>query len=176
MNDQGSPLELLLFFASVSLLAIGGANSVMPEILHQSVEVRHWMTNSEFSDLYAIARASPGPNMLIVSLIGWKASGFWGALAATIGMCGPSCTLTYLVNRLWDRFRHTRWRAAVQRGLAPVTIGLVLASGYVLAQVTTTGWASYLVLAATIIVVMASKINPLWVLAAAGSLGAVGLV
>ena len=176
MSDEGSPLDLLLFFAALSLVAVGGANTVMPEIHRQAVDLRHWMTNAEFADLYAIARASPGPNMLIVSLIGWKAAGFWGALAATLGMCGPSCALTYGVNRLWDRLRHTRWRAAVQLGLAPVTIGLVLASGYVLTRVTATGWPSYGVVAATVVVVMTTELNPLWVLGAAGALGALKLV
>ncbi|MBI1775395.1 MAG: chromate transporter [Proteobacteria bacterium] len=175
MKD-GAPIEIFLLFAGLSLIAVGGANTVIPEIHREAVDLRHWVTSQEFADLFAIARASPGPNMLIVSLIGWKAAGFWGALAATIGLCGPACTLTYLVDRIWERFRHTRWRAAVQLGLAPVTIGLVLASGYILTRATVSGWQTYGVVAATVVATLMTDINPLWLLAAAGLLGAFGVL
>ena len=132
-------IDLVRHFAVLSLLAIGGANAVVPEMHRHAVEVAHWMTDQEFAALYAIGQAAPGPNVLVVTLIGWHVAGIAGALVATIAMCGPSSLLTYTVVRFWDRFKERPWRAYVQTGLAPVTVGLVAASAFLLARATDTG-------------------------------------
>ncbi|HVM81396.1 MAG TPA: chromate transporter [Stellaceae bacterium] len=168
--------ELMLLFASLSLVAVGGANTVVPEMHRQAVEVGGWMSDGEFANLYAIVRAAPGPNMLISTLIGWEAAGLWGALVATAAMCIPSCLLAYAVSHLWDRYRHKRWRRDVEAGLAPVTVGLVLASAYVLTGAADQSWRAYAVTAATAAVSLATRINALWVLALAGVLGGAGLL
>jgi len=169
-------LILVLQFGMLSLLAFGGVQTVVPEIHRQAVDVAAWMTASEFADLFAISQASPGPNMLIVALVGWKAAGLAGAALATLGMCGPSCVLTYVVNGWWHRFRGTRWRAAVQAGLAPVTLGLVLAGGYVLTRAADGSWTALLITGLTTVVLLATRLHPLWVLAAGGLVGMAGLV
>jgi chromate transporter len=171
-----SLLELALLFGSLSLVAVGGANTVVPEMHRQAVDVGHWMSDTDFANLYAIVRAAPGPNMLISTLIGWTAAGFWGALVATVAMCAPSCLLTYGVTRIWERYRYTTWRGAVEAGLAPLTVGLVLASGYVLSRAADQDWGDVAVTAATAGIALGTRINVLWVLAAAGFLGAVGLI
>jgi len=168
--------ELAAHFALLSLIAIGGAQTVIPEMHRQAVDVARWMTAPEFADLFAISQAAPGPNMLIVALIGWKAAGLAGALVATLAMCGPSCALTYVVNQAWHRFRGTRWRAAVQAGLAPVTVGIVLASGYILTRAADHSLVAYLVTAATVAGLLLTRLNPLWFLAGGGVLGLFGLV
>src|SRR5207249_1867432 len=89
------------------------------------------------------------PNMLIVSVIGWKVYGFLGALVATLAICAPSSVLTFAIAHVWDRFRDAPLRAAIQRGLAPVTVGLVLASGYVLARTADETLPAYAITAAT---------------------------
>lgn len=142
----------------------------------QAVEVGHWMSSAEFANLYAIVRAAPGPNMLISTLIGWKAAGVWGALVATAAMCGPSCLLTYGVTRIWQRYRHTRWRPAVEAGLAPVTVGLVLASAIVLTRAADPNWRALAVTGATALLGVVTRINALWLLAGAGALGAAGML
>ena len=167
---------LAVHFAHLSLLAFGGAQTVIPEIHRQAVDIAHWMTASEFADLFAISQASPGPNMLFVSLVGWKAAGLAGALVATLGMCLPSCVLTYWVSRAWHRFRGARWRRAVQSGLAPVTVGIVLASGYILTRAADETWLAFALTAATALVVLTTRLNPLWMLAAGGLLGIAGIV
>jgi hypothetical protein len=90
-------VALCVQFALLSLLAFGGANSVVPEMHRQAVDVHHWMTGSQFAALFAIAQAAPGPNFMISTLVGWKAAGLAGALIATLAMCGPSCVLTFWV-------------------------------------------------------------------------------
>ena len=168
-------VELARQFGFLSFLAIGGVNSLIPEIHRRVVDVQGWMTNAEFAQAFAISQASPGPNMLIVSVIGWKVYGFLGALVATVAICLPTSVLTFGIAHVWDRFRGAPLRAAIQRGLAPVTVGLVLASGYVLAQTTDDGWVSYALTAATALLALNTRRHPLWFLAAAAVLGALGL-
>jgi len=176
MKPGDALLALALQFAMLSLIAVGGANTVVPEMHRFFVESRGWISDSEFADLFAIAQAAPGPNVLIVGLLGWKVAGLAGATVSTLAMCGPSGLLTYAVGQVWHRFRGAPWRAAVQAGLAPLTVGLILASGYILAGAADHGWAGYAVTAATVALVMTTKLHPLWLLGAAGLLGCVGLV
>jgi len=114
--------------------------------------------------------------MLISTLIGWKAAGIWGALVATAAMCVPSCVLTYGVTRIWERYSHTTWRRVIEAGLAPVTVGLVAASAYVLTRAADHNWRSLAVTAITAGLAAFSRVNALWILAAAGALGALGVL
>ena len=138
-----SPLfDLAVEFLGLSLLSIGGANAIIPELHLRVVETLHWMTDADFAQLFALSQAAPGPNVLIVSLVGWKVAGVTGAVVAIVAMCGPSSALTYAFTQVWDRFRDAPLRLAIQRGLAPVTEGLILASGYVLARTTDHRWSA----------------------------------
>ena len=168
--------EIAALFASLSLVAVGGANTVVPEMHRQAVEVGGWMSDGEFANIYAIVRAAPGPNMLISTLIGWEAAGIPGAFVATAAMCLPSCLLVYAVSHVWDRYRYARWRRDVEAGLAPVTVGLVLASAYVLTGAADQSWRAYLVTAGTTALSLGTRVNALWVLALAGALGGAGLL
>jgi chromate transporter len=170
-------VTIALSFSVLSLLAIGGVTSILPEVHRVTVDVHHWLTDAEFTQMFAIAQASPGPNMLIVALIGFRVAGVPGALTAAAAICLPSCTLAYLVERLWQRFRGTPLRRAVEAGLAPITIGLVIATGWLVARgAPGTGWTAYAITAATAGLVLATRVNPLWLFAAAGALGLAGLV
>lgn len=171
-----SLLQLFLSFCLLSLMAVGGANALIPELHRQVVEVNGWMDGAEFAALFAIAQAAPGPNVLVVTLIGWKVAGLPGAIATTLGMCGPSSLLAYGVGKLWQRFRASPWRLAIQRGLAPITIGLVLGSGYLLTRMADSNWPAYLLTGITAVVCLKSKLNPLWLLAVGAMLGLLGLV
>jgi chromate transporter len=169
-------VELALEFVILSLLSFGGANAIIPEIHQRAVEVHHWMTDADFSQMFALSQAAPGPNVLIVSLIGWKAAGVAGAVVAMAAMCGPSSVLTYFVAHAWDRFRDAPLRIALQLALAPVTVGLVLSAGYVLAQIADQSWRAYAITAATLVLSAATRLHPLWMLAAAAAVGALGVV
>lgn len=176
MSDDGILIRLAASFAGISLMAVGGANAVLPEIQRLVVDQYGWVSATELAELFALGQAAPGPNVLVVSLIGWRMAGVAGALAATLGMCGPTCVLTYLLAGWWERFRAARWRRIVQAGLAPVTVGLVLASGFVLSQAAAYGPLSWVISAVTAVAVMATRLNPLVLLAVAGVLGALGAV
>ena len=112
-------LELGLQFSLLSLLAFGGANAVLPEMHRLVVENHHWMSDAAFSQLFAIAQAAPGPNLLVVTLIGWQVAGVAGALATTLAFCLPSSLLIFFLARIWARWRSDRWRRAIEAGVAP---------------------------------------------------------
>jgi chromate transporter len=139
-----------------------------------AVDVMHWMNDRQFADMYAMAQVSPGPNVIIVALIGYHVAGFAGAGVAITAMCGPTCTLAFFVARTWDRFKGARWRMAIQAGMVPLSIGLIAASAFVLARVADRNVYAALITAATAAVAFFTRINPLWVFLAAGVLGLSG--
>lgn len=166
--------DLAVQFVLLSLVAFGGANAVVPEIHRLCVGVRHWMSDAEFAHLFAIAQAAPGPNVMISTLVGWRVAGIPGALVATLAMCGPTCLLTYLVSRSWERWRSTRLGAAIGAGLAPVTVGMVASSAWLLTRAADSDWRLGLVTAASTLLAWRTRLNPLWCLGAAAALGLAG--
>jgi chromate transporter len=169
-------VELIAQFLLLSMLSIGGANAVIPEMHRRAVDVHHWMTDADFTQLFALSQAAPGPNVLIVSLIGWKVAGVMGGLVAMLAMSGPSSLLTYGVAHAWERFRDAPLRIALQRGLAPVTVGLILASGYVLTRTADQSWAAYAITGVTLGLGLVTPVHPLWFLGIAAVIGALGWV
>ena len=169
-------IELAAQFLVLSLLSIGGANAVIPEIHLRAVETEHWMTDADFAQLFALSQAAPGPNVLIVSLIGWKVAGVLGGIVALLAMSGPSSVLTYGVAHVWERWRDAPWRIAIQRGLAPVTVGLILASGYVLTRTVDQSWTAYAITGTTLTLALSTRLHPLWMLGVAAVLGAFGVI
>jgi chromate transporter len=124
---------LALNFMLMSLFAVGGANAAVPEMHRLAVDVNRWMTDRQFTDMFAIAQVSPGPNVIIVTLIGYHVAGVMGALVATFAMCGPTCILAFYAGRAWDRFRNAPWRSVIEHALVPLSVGLFSASAYILA-------------------------------------------
>jgi chromate transporter len=173
MTDN--PLVALAgYFAMLSLFAVGGANAAIPEMHRIAVEATHWMSDKQFADSFAIAQMSPGPNVIIVTLIGFHVAGLAGAGVATVAMCGPTCLLAFVVARTWDRFKHARWRVAVQSGLVPLSLGLLAASAFVLTSVADRNVYGGAITAVTALAGFATRINPLWIFAGAGLLGLSG--
>jgi chromate transporter len=176
-NDGfGSLFSLAWTFGLMSLFAIGGANAAIPEIHRAAVELQHWMTDTQFADVFAIAQLSPGPNVLIVTLIGYQVAGIAGGLVATLAMCGPTAMLAWYVSRLMARSHHARWPAIIQAALVPVAIGLMSASGLIVALTCDRSWAGAAITAAAAMLAATTRINPLWMLLAAGCLGFAGVV
>jgi chromate transporter len=165
-------LELALYFGILSLVSFGGMASVMPEMQRYVVDVKGWATAGEFIQLFAVAQAAPGPNVLIASLVGWKVAGLPGALVALGAICAPAAALALWVSSLWERFRHSPWRGAVQRMLVPLVVGLVLSGGYVIATPGAPDWRMWLIAALSAAGTLHRSLNPLWILAAGGFAGA----
>ena len=145
--------------------------------MHNFVVANGWVTDREFADCFAVSQVVPGPNMiLMMGLVGLKVGGIPGAIAAALATFGPPSLIYYTAHRLWHRFRDAPWQRIVRLGLAPLTIGLVIAGGYVMAQAAGAGWHSALVTTAAVALMLATRINPLWILLTGGALGGLGLL
>jgi chromate transporter len=177
MSDNVNPIWTLVWtFAVMSLFAVGGANSAIPEMHRIAVNVHHWMDDKQFADVFAISQLSPGPNVLIVTLIGYSVAGVAGALTATLAMCGPTALLAYYVNRFLARSKHSRWPAIIQAALVPLSIGLMGASGLILARTSDQSWIAALTTLVAAILAFATRLNPFWMLLAGGILGFAGVI
>jgi len=141
-----------------------------------AVDVHHWLSDKQFADVFAISQLSPGPNVLIVTLIGYTVGGIGGAVVATLAMCVPTAALAYFVSRLLRRSSHARWPSIVQAALVPLSIGLMAASGLVLALTADRTWGAALVTAVAAVLATLTRLNPLWLLLAGGILGFAGFV
>ncbi|MDE1935039.1 chromate transporter [Bradyrhizobium sp.] len=177
MNSDSNPvLTLAWTFAAMSLFAVGGANSAIPEMHRVAVDVNHWLSDQQFTDVYAIAQLSPGPNVLIVTLIGYSVAGLLGALVATVAMCVPTAVLALIVSRFLTRASQARWPGIVQAALVPLSIGLMGASGFILARTSDRTLVAVLVTVGAAMLASVTRLNPLWMLLAGGCAGFAGLI
>jgi chromate transporter len=175
MIFSAAAVALVMHVALLSLISFGGVPGVLPD-LHDFVVTRNgWLSDRDFANCFAVVQAIPGPNMvLMASFIGWQVGGLPAAAASAVAMFAPACTLSYAVFGYWDRFRHTYWQRLVRRGLAPVTIGLVIAGGFVMARTGDVGWTGAAVSIVAIAVMLGTRINPLWLLGGGAILGGCG--
>ena len=176
MNSSFASLTLAARLAVLSSISFGGFPTVLPDV-HDFAVAEGWVTDHEFANLFAVSQVTPGPNMiLMMSLLGLEVGGISGAVIVALATFGPPCLMYYLSYRLWDRFRDMPWQRIVRRGLAPLTIGLVIAGGYVMARSAAGGWQSAAVTAAAVALMLGTRLNPLWLLTAGGVLGGLGLL
>jgi chromate transporter len=168
--------ELVVQFCILSLLAFGGINALLPEIHRITVESHHWMNDTTFAQLFAIAQAAPGPNFLIVTLVGWHVAGLAGALAATLAICAPSSLLVFVFTHYWEKAGDAPWRYAVQLGVTPLAVGLVLSSGWLISLSANENWRAFALTGATVLIVLSGRVHPLWLIGAGALLGLAGVV
>ena len=177
MSSPSAPVTLAMHLALLSSISFGGFPSVLPDLRNFVVAGNGWVTDQEFTNFFALAQAVPGPNMiLLMSFIGWKVGGVPGAIVSAVATFGPACAMYFAAHQLWDRFRDAAWQKIVRRGLAPLTIGLVIAGGTVMARSGDAGWRGVALTIAAAGVMIRVRINPLWVLAGGGAFGGLGLL
>lgn len=161
-------VRLINVFALLSLLAVGGGTAVLPEMKHDVVEVHHWVTDTQFADIYSLGQLAPGPNMTCVILVGYEVTGLAGAAIVLFAFFFPSSLLCYWVSAVWESAGGSPWRDSVQRGMAPIVIGLMLAGVYAVGKTAAfsvaQGWERNgitLAICAGVVALLAStKINP----------------
>ena len=166
--------QIALTFGLLSLLSIGGANATIPEIHRQIVDVRHWIDDATFANLIAIGQTAPGPNVLIVSMIGWQMAGVPGMLAATFAIVLPSSCLALTVERATARFASVAWIGLVRAALAPLAVGFMLASGYVMTRAAYQGALSLAITAGAVALLVGTRRSPLGAIAAGALVGVIG--
>jgi chromate transporter len=177
-------LQIAALFATLSLLSIGGGNAVLPDMHMQAVNGRHWLTNSQFADIFSISQAAPGPSILIVTLVGYAAGlaaggvpgAILGGIIATVSMITPAAILVYVLTLFWQKAQKSRLRYAVEKGFAPLTVGLILASSLVMSRAADHDWRAYSLTAICTVIFISTKLNPLIVVFAAGLVGYLGFV
>lgn len=175
MDDDNLLLTLFLLFVPLSLLSVGGGVSIIAPLHHQTVQTLGWLSEKQFVEVFAIARAAPGPGSLIVPLIGWKVAGAAGAIVASLGMFIPSSLLVYGIGNLWNRYRGTMIHSTLERGLACVAAGLILAGTLAIFQAAGTGWLAWAVAGGSAAILYWRSINPLWLLFGGGGLYAIAM-
>jgi chromate transporter len=177
MSDSSAPIALTAHLALVSSISFGGFPTVLPDVHNFVVATHGCLTDQEFANFYAIAQSIPGPNMiLMMSFVGWKVWGFPGAVASAFATFGPPCAMYFAGYRLWDRFRNAPWQRIVSLGLVPVTIGIVIASGIVIARAADTGWRTAVLTLVAVAITLATRLNPMWMILAGAALGGLGLL
>jgi chromate transporter len=174
--SQSPVLELFWHCAQLSLLAVGGAVATVPGLQRQVVVEQGWLSASEFTGSVALAQAAPGPNLLFVAVVGFNVAGLTGALAALAGMLLPSTSLTLVVSRWGGRRRDQLAVRAFVAGMAPVTLGLVLSSGWLLAAPVIHEPLGLLLVLASTLLMWRTRINPVWLIAGGAVVGGLGWV
>lgn len=162
---------LVTVFAYLSLLTVGGGMAAFPEMKHLVVDTHHWMTFPQLIHLYSMGQVAPGPNMMMIAGVGQWVAGPLGALVVVLAFFLPTGLLTLVVGRLWNRLEDWPWRESIRRGLAPVSIGLLLSGAYSIGKGTITGWESGLITATVLAILAASRINPLYLMGIAAVIG-----
>ncbi len=155
-------------FGLLSIVAVGGGTAVLPEMERLVVTQFHWMGDQQFRDIYSLGQVAPGPNMLMVMVIGYRLAGPAGAAVVGLAFFLPDCILTFFANRLWYRLSESRWRPALQRGLAPVAIGLMLSGTYALARLSIANLMGLAIAIVTFGILSWRRVNPLLLISAGG--------
>lgn len=179
--------DLFTHYLALSLMAIGGAISTAPDMHRYLVDQQHWMTEPQFNASITLAQAAPGPNVLFVALMGWQVGLNAGSVSSAVlgmaitmtGMLVPSATLTYVASRWGHNNRDLRAVRAFKQGMAPVVVGLILATGWLMSSahgVLAVDWPLWLVTAVTALIVWKTRVHLLWLLAAGGLLGWYGWI
>jgi chromate transporter len=169
---------MFLHFLSLSLLSVGGALTTAPDMQRFIVGQRGWLSEGEFTASVALAQAAPGPNVLFVAVIGWNVAGMAGVLATLAGTLLPSSVLTLSAGRLVERKRNSRGQRAFNAGMAPLTLGLLMATAWVLLQpaLAASPWPSVMAATATMALMLGTRASPLWPVAAGAVAGALGWI
>lgn len=173
--DTDTCLALLGHFLAVSLMSIGGAITLVPDMHRRLVSEGHFLSDADFTSAIALAQAAPGPNVLFVALIGWYSAGLSGALVSMVGIMVPSTTLALAASRWVSARRESLKVQAFHRGMMPVTIGLLLATGWLLLPDRSQPRA-LLLSAVVALLVWRTRIALIWLVGAGALLGALGWV
>ena len=183
LGDWRNLLAVIWDFLHLSLFSLGGGNTLLNEYHYMAVEQYCWLSSRQFADIYAIAEAAPRPSSMIVGLLGMGAAVKEGApwallsgLVAEISILLPSTLLMVVAALSWNRLRNSPWRVAFERGLGPITLGILFAVGLKILRISDHDTPAYAVSLVVCVLMLRTKISPLWFMAVAGLMGALGLV
>jgi chromate transporter len=151
---------LMRVFSYLSLLTVGGGMAAFPEMKYLTVEVHKWLTFPQLIHIYSVGQMAPGPNMMMIVVVGQWAGGLLGAILTLVAFFAPTALLAFIVARLWKRLEKWPWRTSIQQGLAPVSIGLLLAGCFTMAKGAISGLETGTIAVATLLILLRYKVNP----------------
>jgi len=161
-------------FAYLSLLTVGGGMAAFPEMKELTVEVHKWLTFPQLIHLYSVGQMAPGPNMMMIVSIGEWAGGMLGAIVVLLAFFGPTALLAFIVARGWKKLEKWPWRTSIQQGLAPVSIGLLLAGCFTMAKGVMSGpthLETGAIAVGVLLILLKYKINPALLVLAGAVIG-----
>ena len=164
-------LALVRVFAYLSILTVGGGMAAFPEMKVLTVEVHKWLTFPQLIHLYSVGQMAPGPNMMMIVVIGQWAGGMLGAGAVLLAFFGPTAVLAFVVARLWKKLEKWPWRTSIQQGLAPVSIGLLLAGCFTMAKGAISGVETAAIAVGVLLILQQYKVNPALLVVGSAVLG-----
>ena len=164
---------MALTFFTTALFSVGGISAMIPEIHRSAVDVHRWMTDEQFAAAFALSQIAPGPNILLMTLIGWRVAGLSGLIVATLATILPTSALSLMAGRGEKRLQHARWYAMTKRSLPPLVVGLICASALVTAQAAIHEWLGVALAVGVAIHVAVSRTNPLVPLSVAVMVGVI---
>ncbi len=184
-------LELHLHFCMLSLLAVGGALAIVPEMHRYLVNDLQLLSEQVFSQSVTLSQIAPGPNILLVAVMGWNiglqmAGGFeagWSAIGAGLLMALglltaavlPSSLLSYFTVKWLHLYQQTRGVRAFKAGMVPLVMGLMLSAGWLLQTASNPLMDARLLLMCGIsmVIVLKTRVHLLWLMLGGAVLGAV---
>lgn len=174
--QQDDIWDMAWHYLLLAAVAVGGLGSVIPDIQRYVVEQNGWFTARQFGEIYALSQVIPGPNVMIVTMLGWLVSSWKGALAVTIALFIPGSILSAIAIRAGFHNPEAPLALAVRRGLAPMVIGLSMSTAWIMFSTISDEWHGVVVTLATVALVLRTKLNPLWLIGAGAALGMLGVV
>jgi len=183
LSDWRNLLAVIWDFLSLSLFSLGGGNTLLEEYRHMAVDKYCWITSNQFADIYAFAEAAPGPSSMIVGLLGmgaaWREGPLWALLSGVVAEASillPSTLVMVAASLSWSRFKDSPWRLAFERGMGPITLGILFAVGLKILKTADHTPLAYGVSVVVCILMLRTKISPLWFMAVAGFFGGMGWI
>jgi len=167
---------LIRVFAYLSILTVGGGMAAFPEMKILTVDVHHWLDYHELIHMYSIGQLAPGPNMMMIVSIGDWAGGILGAIVVLVAFFGPTAILALVVGRAWNKLEKWPWRLSIQQGLAPVSIGLLLAGTLSMAKGSVTGWTTGGIALGVLLTMLWRKVNPAFLVLAGAVAGVIAFM
>lgn len=164
-------INLAASFALLSILAVGGGTAVLPEM--QSLLLHQFgIDHTQFVHIYSIGQLAPGPNMLMVLVLGYQLAGLIGAGVVLLSFFLPSSLLCFYIGRLWNRFGDNPWRRTIQKALEPISIGLMASGVYAVSKASIISPTTVVLALVTFYLILKTKINPVWIILGSGAVGA----
>ncbi len=164
-------LSMAQTFALTALVSIGGIATMIPEIHRIAVENNNWMNDADFSTAFAISQVAPGPNVLMMSLVGWRVAGFAGLMVATLSTILPTALLSLGFSRVETKLKNTPGYEITRKSFPPLIVGLMISSGLVTAKASIHSMVGVAIAVGVAAYTFHKKTNPLYPIAVSIALG-----